>query len=117
MVLIVGDLNDLWTFDLTTNLWSWLGGSISRNPIGSYVSLGVPAAENIAGALYGHSMTFDSVSRVLYVMGGYTIDGAQWESTKYFAIQFAHSKLTVRRFVEQYLDVQSNDGMVGMSAG
>ena len=49
-----GDLNDLWKFNPSTNLWTWMGGS---NTIGSnggqggvYGTLGTPAAGNIPGA-------------------------------------------------------------------
>jgi len=47
-----GNLNDFWEFDLSTNEWAWMGGSIPSAdycPPGSYGTLGTPAAGNIPG--------------------------------------------------------------------
>ena len=57
-------------YNLTTGWWTWLGGSTAIYQLGSYGLLGVPAAGNVPGARYGHSMVIDGASRVLYVLGG-----------------------------------------------
>lgn len=56
-----GDLNDLWTYDPKTNLWTWMGGSDSIptdcSPLtencgqpGVYGTFGTPSRSNILGA-------------------------------------------------------------------
>jgi hypothetical protein len=58
-----GDLNDLWEFDLSTNEWTWMGGSStvpgpSAGQPGVYGTLGVPAPGNIPGGrIYATSWT------------------------------------------------------------
>jgi len=46
----VGNLNDLWKFNTSTNLWTWVSGSNLRNDPGSYGSKGNPATTNVPGA-------------------------------------------------------------------
>ena len=41
------DLNDLWEYDLSTNEWTWMGGSNIVNQYGVYGVLETPAAANI----------------------------------------------------------------------
>ena len=54
----LGDLDDLWEFDPSTNQWAWMGGSstmIYENGAGEYSqpgvygTLGIPSSENIPG--------------------------------------------------------------------
>ena len=46
----VGELNDLWEYNLTTGLWTWQGGASTLNSAGSYGTQGVPAPTNVPGA-------------------------------------------------------------------
>ena len=44
-------LNDLWEFNTTTSMWTWIGGTDSHNDaLGSYGALGVPSTTNIPGS-------------------------------------------------------------------
>ena len=45
-----GYLNDLWKFNPSSHLWTWMGGSRSTNSIGNYNSIGVPSVNNFPGA-------------------------------------------------------------------
>ena len=81
------NFNDLWTFDPSTNQWTWMGGS---NTVGNcvlnqssntyycgqagvYGTLGTPAAGNFPGSHYSSSSWTDS-SGNLWFFGGCGID-------------------------------------------
>ena len=68
------NLNDLWEFNPTTNLWAWMGGSSSINQPGVYGTLGNAAAGNIPGSRWGVSSWTDN-SGNLWLFGGGGFDG------------------------------------------
>ena len=45
-----GYLNDLWKFNPSSHLWTWIGGNRSTNSTGNYNSKGTPSVNNIPGA-------------------------------------------------------------------
>jgi hypothetical protein len=45
----LGQLNDLWQFNPTTGMWTWISGSATANASGSYGTQGVPAPTNMPG--------------------------------------------------------------------
>ena len=45
-----GYLNDLWKFNPSSHLWTWMGGNRSTNSTGNYNSKGTPSVNNIPGA-------------------------------------------------------------------
>ena len=47
-----GQLNDLWSYDPATKLWTWVSGAKTRNQPGVYGTKGVPNAANVPGARY-----------------------------------------------------------------
>ena len=63
-------LNDMWIFNLTTELWTWLAGSKLTNQPGRYGSLRVPATSNMPGSRRSHSMVIEETGRVIFVFGG-----------------------------------------------
>jgi N-acetylneuraminic acid mutarotase len=65
----VGDLNDLWKYNPTTNQWTWMSGSNSRYTIGVYGTKGQAAASNQPGARRGSISWIDS-SGNLWLFGG-----------------------------------------------
>jgi N-acetylneuraminic acid mutarotase len=75
-----GDLNELWEFNPSTNLWAWMGGSstlpnpnISEGWPGVYGTMGVSAAGNIPGGREGAASWTDS-SGNFWLFGGYGYD-------------------------------------------
>ena len=76
----MGQLNDLWEFNPTTNEWTWVSGS-SIDPIpsggmpGVYGTLGVPAAGNVPGGRYG-AVSWTDKSGNLWLFGGSGNDAA-----------------------------------------
>jgi N-acetylneuraminic acid mutarotase len=65
-----GRLNDLWKYDISTNTWTWIKGSKTANPNGTYGSLGVSAPANIPGGRHGGGTWVDG-SGNLWLIGGY----------------------------------------------
>jgi N-acetylneuraminic acid mutarotase len=61
--------NDLWKFDPTTNLWTWVSGSSTGNQLGVYGSQGIPAATNVPGARSG-SVSWTDSSGDFWLFGG-----------------------------------------------
>ena len=45
-----GYLNDLWKYDKSTGLWTWMSGDNTANQYGSYGTQGIAAASNLPGA-------------------------------------------------------------------
>jgi len=64
--------NDLWQYNPTANLWTWVGGSQSPNVTGVYGTLGVTAATNMPGAR--HSTTTWTSQGVFWMFGGIGVD-------------------------------------------
>ena len=75
---IAGELNDLWTFNPSTNEWTWMGGSSTAGPhdgqSGTYGTLGTPAAANTPGGLFAPSSWTDG-SGNFWLFGGQGFDG------------------------------------------
>ncbi len=73
-----GFLNDLWEFNPSTMLWTWMGGSNSvpkQNSgfPGVYGMLGTPAASNIPGGRY-YSASWKDASGHLWLFGAFGFD-------------------------------------------
>jgi N-acetylneuraminic acid mutarotase len=64
-----GVLNDLWEFNPTTGIWTWVSGSSSIGASGVYGTVGVPSAANVPGARSGAVSWTDS-SGNLWLFGG-----------------------------------------------
>jgi hypothetical protein len=62
-------LNDLWNYNPTTGLWTWVGGSNTPNALGVYGSQGTAAAGNVPGARLGGSVWQDASGNV-WLFGG-----------------------------------------------
>ena len=63
------DFNDLWSYNPTTGLWTWVGGSNTANNAGSYGALGAPAAGNLPPARTGAVSWVDSAG-TFWLFGG-----------------------------------------------
>lgn len=64
-----GEMNDVWRYNPTTKLWTWMGGSNTFQQNGKYGTLGIPSATNIPGARTDCAWTFD-VNGNLILFGG-----------------------------------------------
>jgi N-acetylneuraminic acid mutarotase len=75
----LGELNDLWMFCPSTNLWAWMGGSSSVGNIGGgqtgvYGTLGTPSTANIPGGRDSAASWIDKNGH-LWLYGGEGFDG------------------------------------------
>ena len=67
--------NDLWSYDPTSNEWTWVSGSAMSNASGVYGALGMPAPGNVPGARALATAWIDGAGS-LYVFGGQGYDSA-----------------------------------------
>ncbi len=61
--------NDLWKYTISTNQWTWIGGTQSTSSVGSYGTQGVFSSTTVPSGRYGHVMWMDSNNK-LWVFGG-----------------------------------------------
>lgn len=66
----VGDLNDLWKYNLLTNQWTWIRGSNTVDQQGVYGTQGVSAAGNDPGGR-AQGMSWADLSGNFWMLGGY----------------------------------------------
>lgn len=66
-----GDLNDLWRYDTTTQLWTWIHGSNSRNVPGVYGTQGVAAPSNEPRSRH-EGVTWVDATGKFWLFGGYS---------------------------------------------
>jgi N-acetylneuraminic acid mutarotase len=67
--------NDLWSYNPTTALWTWVGGSSTPNAAGVYGTQGTAAAANVPGARLGGTAWLDASGNV-WLFGGLGPDQA-----------------------------------------
>ncbi|NHI94857.1 MAG: galactose oxidase [Candidatus Lokiarchaeota archaeon] len=73
--VIFGGLNDLWMFNVSASIWTWMSGNYSVNNNGAYGTKGVADAANVPGARCG-SISWTDVGSNLWLFGGDGIDNA-----------------------------------------
>jgi N-acetylneuraminic acid mutarotase len=64
-----GHLNDLWEYNSSTNLWTWVSGSNIANQPGSYGTQNVASATNMPSARYAQNGVADA-SGNFWIFGG-----------------------------------------------
>ena len=64
-----GYLNDLWEFNPPTSEWTWIAGSNTRGPGGTYGTLGMPSSTNAPGVRYNPASWRDSIGN-FWIFGG-----------------------------------------------
>lgn len=68
-------LNDLWKYNPTTNIWTWIKGDSLIDQSGIYGTLGVASPSNVPGARVA-GYTWADANGNLWLFGGYGYDGA-----------------------------------------
>jgi N-acetylneuraminic acid mutarotase len=71
----LGNLNDLWEYNLSSGVWTWIGGSSSTAAAGTYGLKDVPASSNIPGAREQAAGWLDS-SGNFWLFGGFGFDSS-----------------------------------------
>jgi Secretion system C-terminal sorting domain/Galactose oxidase, central domain len=77
-----GYLNDLWEFNPTTGLWTWMSGSTLANQPGSYGTQGVALTSNVPPGRYIQSSGVDP-SGSFWIFGGKNQNGFLNDLWKY----------------------------------
>ena len=65
-----GYLADLWRYQMSTNMWTWISGTDSTPFYGKYGTKGVPDYLNMPGGRYGAAGWFDSLREEFWLFGG-----------------------------------------------
>jgi hypothetical protein len=68
-----GLLNDLWTYNITTNQWTWISGSKTANQTGNYGTLGTASALNVPGGRETSAAWLDAAGN-FWLFGGFDLD-------------------------------------------
>jgi N-acetylneuraminic acid mutarotase len=71
----LGHLNDLWTFEPSSGLWTWVSGGSGIDAAGIYGTEGVAGASNVPGARLGGASVVDADGR-LWLFGGFGHDAS-----------------------------------------
>jgi len=66
--------NDLWTFNIATSQWTWMGGADSPDATGVYGTQGVAAAGNLPGAR-GNAVSWSDGQGNVWLFGGASTGG------------------------------------------
>ena len=70
----LGLLNDLWNYNITLNQWTWVAGSKTVNPTGSYGALGTPNGQNNFPGGRQAAMSWIDKSGNFWLFGGFDLD-------------------------------------------
>ena len=71
----LGNLNDLWRYELATGVWTWIGGSSSAAAAGTYGTQGVASGGNAPGARE-QGVGWLDVSGNFWLFGGFGFDSS-----------------------------------------
>ncbi len=72
---VMGQLNDLWKYNVVTNQWTWMSGSDAADPAASYGTTGVPGSTNTPGGR-SYPGTWTDPAGNLYLFGGFGVDAS-----------------------------------------
>ena len=86
----LGNLNDLWEYNLNSGLWTWIGGTSSTAAPGTYGIQGVPAASNVPGSRQQAVGWLDSTGN-FWLFGGFGFDSSDVEGDLNDLWRFAQS--------------------------
>lgn len=64
--------NDMWKYNISTNMWTWFGGSVGLDPPASYGTVGILSPSNIPGGRSDMVGWKDSMGNV-WIFGGYGV--------------------------------------------
>ena len=71
----LGQLNDLWKYNISTNQWTWMSGSNTVNQIGIYGNNGVPSNSTTPGTR-AYSVSWTDKENNLWLFGGLNVNGS-----------------------------------------
>lgn len=72
------DLNDLWEYNTSTGIWTWISGSNAISQYSNYGTRGVPSTTNYPGGREQSATTVDANGNFYYFGGrGFAVSGAR----------------------------------------
>ena len=71
----IGNLNDLWEYNLGAGVWTWIGGSSSTAAPGTYGTQGIPSNDNTPGAR-AQAVGWADSSGNFWLFGGFGFDSS-----------------------------------------
>jgi hypothetical protein len=84
-----GYLNDIWTFDKTTNMWTWVNGDSLTGIPGEYGTLGVPSPQNKPGGrIFPADWTDNDGNLWLFSGNGFAASGSPCLLSDLWKFQF-----------------------------
>lgn len=109
-----GLLNDLWTYNATTGMWTWVSGSNVVGKGGVYGTKGTPASTNVPGARQASVAWLDN-SGNFWLFGGYDIDSMQQQNALNDLWEYSSGQWT---WVAGSMDINAKGsyGIVGMAS-
>lgn len=63
--------NDIWNYDKSTRMWTWVAGPQTRNSTGTYGTKGVESDLNYPGARFAGTSWYNVAENSVYIFGGY----------------------------------------------
>mgnify|MGYP002480997682 CR=1 FL=1 len=66
----IGQLNDLWRYEVNNNTCTWMAGSSTINQPGVYGLKGKASVENVPGAREGAVGWYDNLRQEFWLFGG-----------------------------------------------
>ena len=70
IVILKGYLNDLWSYSIETNEWTWVSGNNTNNTLGNYGTKGEPSINNYPGGRRESNSWFDPSNKTIWLFGG-----------------------------------------------
>ena len=66
----IGQLNDLWKFNINNNIWTWISGNATISKPGFYGEKGIPSPDNVPGAREAAVGWYNPYKNELWLFGG-----------------------------------------------
>lgn len=96
MLVILGNLNDLWLYRVNDNTWTWISGSDTVNQPGVYGEKGNASTDNTPGARRAAVGCYDSSKQEFWIFGGHGhINESSISGTTRIMFVFSQKKLLI----------------------
>lgn len=69
-ITVVGKMNDLFRYNISSRKWTWMSGLASQGSAGSYGTLHVENTSNMPAGRYDHVMEYSPQTNNLIIYGG-----------------------------------------------
>ena len=69
-------MNDLWSYSIETNEWTWVSGNNTNNILGNYGTKGESSPDNYPGGRFSSISWTDELNYNLWLFGGIVFNSA-----------------------------------------